>query len=408
QVINEGHAALGSAIGQIVSSNTNVQTYALPVEIQGMNISQTETINGLVHVISNSGNAVIELSVEAGFYSLSEEITRAIGKVSEDWESQGFSGFAWENSSSVPWLIDQTNASNTTFSARSGDIGASQSTSLTLTMEAASADSIQFDLFVSCEEQGWSYYDYLEFFIDNVSKEKWAGEVSWTTVKYPVTAGSHTYKWTYKKDSYDDQGEDLARIDNILLPVTPEILANQAPIINSQPDTIVMVDEFYAYIFEASDPDGNSLTLNQSGLPGFISYTDNGNHTATISGTPASTDQGIYPVVLTAWDGVAFGSQVYFLHVIPTIGIPENETLIMHVSPNPASESILIQTNQNLKSGSISIYNKLGMLVKTIAPVESAPLNLTIDISNLPAGMYMIEYLDNDMNFSQKFIKINN
>lgn len=409
QVINEGHAALGSAIGQIVSSNTNVQTYALPVEIQGMNISQTETITGLIQIISNSGNAVIELSVEAGFYSVSDEITRSIGKVSEDWESQGFAGFAWVNTSTVPWLINQTNASNNTFSARSGDIGASQNTSLTLTMEAATADTIQFDVYVSCEEQGWSYYDYLEFFIDNVSKGKWAGEVSWTTVKYPVTAGSHTYKWTYKKDSYDDQGEDLARIDNILLPVTPEILANQPPVIISQPDTLVMVDEFYAYIFEASDPDGNTLSLNQSGLPSFITYTDNGNQTATMSGTPASIDKGIYPVVLTAWDGVAFGSQVYFLHVIPNIGIPESATGFIQVSPNPASESILVQTNQSLKSGGyLSIYNKLGMLVKTIAPAESTPLNLTIDISDLPAGMYLIEYLDNDMNFSQKFIKINN
>lgn len=402
-VVNQGHAQLQNATGTVNTINSNIQLFTAPTAIATLDINQTEQISGLVQILSASGNATLILSVDAGYYSCSTSIIKKIGQVSEDWESQGFTTFSWANSSAIPWLINNSGTGNTTFSARSGDIAASQSTILSLTSEAAAADSIKFDLYVSCEEMGYSYYDYLDFTIDNVSKGKWAGQVSWTTVGFPVTQGSHTYKWTYKKDSYMDEGEDLSRIDNILLPLTPQVLANHAPQVTSSPDTLVLVGESYSYTFEATDADGNALTLNQSGLPTFLSYTDNGNNTASLTGTATSADKGIYPIVLSAWDGIAFGSQVYYLYVMPNAGISELNENLFFVSPNPARNTISISlTNPVNGKNTIKIYNQLGELVKSL-PMNSTTIQ--IDIQDLPAGIYQIDYQSDKYSSTQKFIK---
>jgi hypothetical protein len=74
-------------------------------------------------------------------------------------------------------------------------------------------DSISFYRKVSTEA-GW---DYLKFFIDNVEKEKWAGELDWGRQTYPVAAGNHSFQWSYEKDGLVSEGEDAAYVDFILL-----------------------------------------------------------------------------------------------------------------------------------------------------------------------------------------------
>ena len=54
--------------------------------------------------------------------------------------------------------------------------------------------------------------------------------MAWGQVSYPVTAGIHTFKWTYYKDGSVSSGSDCAWVDYIIFPpsviVAPEIVIN--------------------------------------------------------------------------------------------------------------------------------------------------------------------------------------
>ena len=47
---------------------------------------------------------------------------------------------------------------------------------------------------------------------------EWSGELDWQTAVFPLSAGQHTLRWTYAKDSIVSVGQDTAWIDNVSLP----------------------------------------------------------------------------------------------------------------------------------------------------------------------------------------------
>jgi hypothetical protein len=71
----------------------------------------------------------------------------------------------------------------------------------------------------------------------------------------------------------------------------------------STPITAATVGEVYTYNINAQDIDPNaSITLAATTKPAWLSFQDNGNGTATLSGTPTDADTGDHPVVIEASD----------------------------------------------------------------------------------------------------------
>ena len=126
----------------------------------------------------------------------------------------GTFGQGWTFGGNANWTIDGTNAWDGQYSAKSGNIGNSQTTQMMITKEAATAGTISFYVKVSSEQD----YDYLKFYIDNQLKNQWSGNVAWTEVSYDVFAGNHTYKWVYEKDVYVVSGSDCGWVDYIIFP----------------------------------------------------------------------------------------------------------------------------------------------------------------------------------------------
>jgi hypothetical protein len=58
-------------------------------------------------------------------------------------------------------------------------------------------------------------YDYLFLYIDGVEKGKWSGANAWKRAYVPVTAGAHTFKWSYIKDANTIEGTDQVWLDYI-------------------------------------------------------------------------------------------------------------------------------------------------------------------------------------------------
>jgi gliding motility-associated-like protein len=79
------------------------------------------------------------------------------------------------------------------------------------------------------------------------------------------------------------------------------------------PVTEATEDLPYVYDITAVDNDaGDNLTITASGLPAWLTLTDNGDGTATLSGTPAVKDAGTVDIVLTVTDGAGVTDEQFF------------------------------------------------------------------------------------------------
>jgi len=120
----------------------------------------------------------------------------------------------WTFGGIAPWTISTESPYDGLYCAKSGVIGNSQSTEMSVELYLTSAGSISFYRKVSSE----SGYDYLKFYIDGVQQGQWSGTVAWGEVNFSVTAGLHTFKWSYSKDVSVVSGSDCAWVDYIIFP----------------------------------------------------------------------------------------------------------------------------------------------------------------------------------------------
>ena len=92
---------------------------------------------------------------------------------------------------------------------------------------------------------------------------------------------------------------------------------NDAPTFTSTPVTTATEEIAYTYSVTAADVDNAvaDLTIAAPTLPGWLTLTDNGDGTATLTGTPTHTDIGDHPVVLQVSDGAATTTQPFTITV---------------------------------------------------------------------------------------------
>jgi hypothetical protein len=78
---------------------------------------------------------------------------------------------------------------------------------------------------------------------------------------------------------------------------------NVAPAFTSAPLGEATEDALYTCEVATQDRNGDALTITAPTLPGWLTLSDHGDGTATLSGTPASADVGDNPVELEVKDG---------------------------------------------------------------------------------------------------------
>ncbi|MBC8487264.1 MAG: T9SS type A sorting domain-containing protein [Bacteroidetes bacterium] len=226
---------------------------------------------------------LFDYEVISGGYEVDSIIPQTIGFVSEDWETGTMTQFDWETGGNADWFISQQNPYEGTHCVQSGDINDNQSTWLSLNYDVANDDIISFFYKVSSQDN----YDMLKFYIDNQLKDTWTGTIDWTHTSYSVTAGSHTFKWTYSKNSSTSTGSDCGWIDNIQLPSVASTTAFAG---------------FDAIICESDDFQ----------CEGLVYLADN--YEWTTSGTGTFDDNAILtPVYIPGADDIANGSVVLTL-----------------------------------------------------------------------------------------------
>lgn len=144
----------------------------------------------------------------------------------------GLTNLAWTSAGASPWVVQSTNVATGAFAARSGVIGANQSSSLILTGNFREGLG-SFGYRVSSEP----IWDTLAFYVDGVLRQQWSGDTGWTGYGFSIDPGVHTLEWRYSKDSAGNVGWDAAFIDNVNLPLVVPTNATTAPILTIQRQT---------------------------------------------------------------------------------------------------------------------------------------------------------------------------
>lgn len=149
----------------------------------------------------------------------------------EDFESQTWDAFEWKDSLQYPWVIVDQQPWQGAHCARSADIEDLQFSEMRILRDVVEDGFVGFARRVS-SEAGW---DFLRFYIDGQLQAEWTGELPWEEFRFPVTTGQHEFSWRYEKDEIISEGQDLAWVDDIYLPLEAETVSTDAgPVIEGK------------------------------------------------------------------------------------------------------------------------------------------------------------------------------
>jgi len=309
--ITSTNTGSSTATGTLAMLNTNnglvtINTPQVNLGDLAPGAPATATFNLTIDPAAPIGSvADLNYSVVSGQYSAEKTFSVKIGLILEDFESGGFTQFAWTQGGNQPWSVSNANPFEGAYSAKSGTISDNQTSTLNLAMNVSINDSISFYLKTSSEAE----YDYLKFYIDAALADQWSGETAWTRASFPVTSGNHTFKWEYMKDGSVSTGSDAAWIDFIIFPAT-------AP-------TGASVSGTVTYANTASTPlSGLTVKLKNEGGSIIGTTTTNATGNYSFSAVPA----GSYHFEVTTtkpWNGVSAADVLLYRKHIASISLLE-------------------------------------------------------------------------------------
>lgn len=224
---NIGHAAASTIAATLTTSTTGITVTGSPSTIGAVTANGDANATFQVAVAANVPNPTVvtfNYHLAEGVYVADKAFTSTTGLVSEDYETGNFSRFTWVSGGDAPWTVVNTGQYEGLYCSKSGVIGNSsgpdvyKTSVMQITMNVLANDTISFWLKTDCEDDSQNNYDYLKFSIDQTENGRWDGQTAWQRVSYPVTAGSHTFKWEYVKDFSTSTGADASWVDYIMFP----------------------------------------------------------------------------------------------------------------------------------------------------------------------------------------------
>ncbi|MFA7543556.1 MAG: C25 family cysteine peptidase, partial [Candidatus Cloacimonadaceae bacterium] len=214
---NTGNAASPAGIASLSCTNTGISIGGSPLNFASIPAGASTSL--YFDISASSSMSIGEIAqlvfnASAGAYSASKSEAISVGLIFEGFETGNFSSFPWVLEGSPAWTIDSNQRHSGSYSAKTGSIGHSSSTTLKINRVLTAPGTLSFWYKVSCE----AGYDKLAFYIDGTLQVGFNGEVDWTQVFFPLAAGNRELKWVYQKDSSVSSGSDCAWIDDIIFP----------------------------------------------------------------------------------------------------------------------------------------------------------------------------------------------
>ena len=369
-ITNVGGANAENAIFEVYSSSSDITLASNSFEVN--TIGTGESIDIPVGITVNSSVEIgstyeINYLMTSGHYSMAGSYIVTVGNILEGFETGDFSMYEWQFGGSREWTIVSGEANSGNYCAKSGSISSSQQTDLILTTDVLANGEVSFYKKVSSE----SGYDKLYFYIDNVEKGNWSGEVAWSQETYPVTTGTHTFKWSYQKDYSVSSGSDCAWVDDIQFPPTSVTLSLD-PVI----DLMATENDHIVNLTWTAPEGATQFIICRNGV-------EVGNQASTTF-TDIVAEDGIYSYTVIASDGNGHFSAPESVAVnVGTVGVEENQLDNMSIYPNPTNNILNLKYNAEFN---YTMYNNMGQVVAN----GNANGNAQINVSDMTKGVYFL------------------
>ncbi len=232
-VTNSGHAATAVAMFASLGVSSSYATILnSPLDLGILQPGATVDAVFSVQIAANAPEGEIanfNFSTTSDFYGSECTYSKFINLIMEDWETGNDNSFSWTYAGDSDWFVTSQEFFEGDYSMQSGVIGQNEVTTLQLVVQVGQADEVSFNFKTSTEES----YDFLRFSIDNVVQDSWSGEIDWTQVSFPISAGSHALSWFYEKDEWLTEGSDACWLDDIILPSAVVISVSETKSLNS-------------------------------------------------------------------------------------------------------------------------------------------------------------------------------
>ena len=345
-------------------------------------ITTTETVEGGEMITMTSGYTVastvepgttfeVAYLFTTGLFEIQDIFVLSYGAIMEDFES-GVWGDNWTQSAQYAWTITNGGPRGTKC-AKSTNAGQNSSEGYcVLTVNVLAAGELTFMYKVSSENN----YDKLHFYMDNQEKGVWSGTVNWTEFVQPVTAGEHTFKWSYSKDYSVNSGDDCGYIDDIKFPPT-SVITFLAPATNLE----AVVDVNNVALTWNASVDADKYVVKRNGeLVG---------ETTETSFNDVLPQDGVYTYAVFAATNDGQMSTPVVVTVEATFDdVIEAQEVVVSVYPNPAKEVLNVVTNSSVE---YQLINSVGQVVLS----GNAEGSTRINVSGLNSGVYFLKVNEN-------------
>ncbi|NQU85442.1 MAG: C10 family peptidase [Mariniphaga sp.] len=178
---------------------------------------------------------------------------------------------------------------------------------------------------------------------------------------------------------------------------------NSAPYFTSVPDTVARPTFNYEYTIVVDDPDGDELVVSVEGIPTWMTLTNNGDGTATLSGTPSDADKGVITITINVIDNIISVPvvQSFDLNVnFPTSNLEiESDALVLY--PNPVNDILYIDYAKKETIEAVEVFDITGKMLK----IKTRGNFDFINVSNLSDGLYLVNFKLPDRNKTFRIIK---
>lgn len=320
-------------------------------------------------------------SVGSNYNVLNSKYDLVIGSITDNFETGDFSSYDWMLGNNA-WVIDNSNAYEGVYCAKSAIIGHGKYSSLKIEIDVLTAGEIKFYKKVSSEQDA----DCLLFLVDSRERGKWSGELDWEYFSYKLSKGKHTIEWRYVKDAENSEGNDRAAIDMISFP----------------PNSVIKNLDAVANL-KAKMQDDNTLGLTWTAKETADEYIVRRNgeivSTQTETSYNENVTEGIYTYSVVARSGDLYSAPAFVIfdpNKKSTESVNDFVTEKISVYPNPTSGMIYIDSD---KSFDAVIYNYQGQVV-----LRRNNNDGQIDLSDLTAGIYFLEIREHNNVMIEKII----
>ncbi len=244
-------AELGRAFAYTVTSIDPAATFAVAGLPPGLSFDGGAGISGSP---SQSGDYTVTLTADNGQSSVA---TLALSVIEPIGPSVEKPGLRWQAGGDAFWFPQSSMSQVGGDAAQAGDVGDGESSQTSI--EITGPDTLAFWWKVSSEES----YDHLELLVDGTVVREISGEVDWSQVILPISAGGHTITWRYSKDGSADDGQDTGWLDGVFL-----ASGDPGPLITSLTSAAAVEGQAFAYQIVALNA---PTSYGATGLPAWLS-----------------------------------------------------------------------------------------------------------------------------------------